>query len=642
MKELRHKLANMVRSNQKYNFKTYKKCAENACGFKVNNEVILDSFLDILISELKNYNFKKTPSKSNYVFKIFKVLNKYASYMEDDSFKEKIEALEKITDSKSLRAYSLAKGLHREETINFFTRIKNEISLLKVQLNIEDEKVFGLATKKEDLEQFLKYLLFDIRNFNYIEILFSQKPDLMNYKNNGKYLLDLILTKYIESLMDLNDNNIVYYEKVVNLFIESPNFKISPEYKKSLIKRLEIFLNTIDISNEKSRIKKKAHLFIESTINRLNNIEPDYSEEEIQKLNDKYGIIIKDDFTIPKAPFKDITCTDMTDRRVITIDGDNTMCFDDAISFDVLPDGTYRVGIYISDVADFIRRPSALDYLAYKQGNSIYLPYNVIPMFPTNLANNVCSLREKEYKNVVAYTFIFSSDFELISDDVRRAIIKVNKNYGTTLVDRILERKDSIEEYELLKKVIAFSEYLQAKNKHVEDYHTLKELTKGTMEKYDYSIGYSALSQYMVFINNFIAERFAKSNGLPFIYRINGSTYNSKQLEFLKAKVELNPELEGIMTQIQGMYVPSLYSTTNLEHKGLGLSSYAHTTNPIRNYASLANQRFILEFLVDKDFSRVEEYSEMLPSMVDDLNGAKDRIEEYKKEYSKIYFKKHD
>ena len=32
----------------------------------------------------------------------------------------------------------------------------------------------------------------------------------------------------------------------------------------------------------------------------------------------------------------------------------------------------------------------------------------------------------------------------------------------------------------------------------------------------------------------------------------------------------------------------------------------------------------------------------MLPSMVDDLNGAKDRIEEYKKEYSKIYFKKHD
>ena len=98
-------------------------------------------------------------------------------------------------------------------------------------------------------------------------------------------------------------------------------------------------------------------------------------------------------------------------------------------------------------------------YLKYGLLNlPLYLPYNVIPMFPTNLANNVCSLREKEYKNVVAYTFIFSSDFELISDDVRRAIIKVNKNYGTTLVDRILERKDSIEEYELLKKVIAFSE----------------------------------------------------------------------------------------------------------------------------------------------------------------------------------------
>ena len=95
-----------------------------------------------------------------------------------------------------------------------------------------------------------------------------------------------------------------------------------------------------------------------------------------------------------------------------------------------------------------------------------------------------------------------------------------------------------------------------------------------------------------------------------------------------------------MMIHVQGMYSPSLYSTVNLGHKGLNLDAYAHTTNPIRNYASLTNQRLILDLLVDQDLSKLEEWRDNLPTIVEDLNASKDKVEEYRREYSKIYFKK--
>jgi len=642
MKELRKKLTALLRSGEKYSLRQLTEYSSEAIGLSLSEEDILDSFFDILIHEINSYNFKHSPDKISYIFRMFKLFNKHIHFMKNefyiDEFSERVLELEKVIKSKEKKSIQVQKGSHKNKVDDFFTRLKNEIVLLKVQLNIKPEEEHNLGVSNKELEEFLKYIVLNIKNYTYVEILYKEHPELMNFKNTGdKYLLDLVLTKYMEALMESNDNDAIYFERVVNLFIESDSFVMSDDYKKSLVKRLSIFLTNLDYSNEKDRLKRKAHLFIESTIENLNNVEHTYCEEEIKKLNSKFGIISKEKAVCPTAPYKDIDCVDMTDRHVITIDGDNTSCYDDAISMDVLPNGNYRVGIYIADVADFIRRPSGLDYFAYKQGNSIYLPNNVIPMFPNRLSTNICSLISHEYRHVLAFTFEFDKNFNLIKDDINRAIVKVRKNYGTTEVDKILERKENIEEYELLKKIIAFSEYLAAKNSSVKDYHKIKELTKGTSADYEDSIGYSALSQYMVFVNNFIAKRFDRERK-PFIYRINSSSYNTHELEELKKKISLNPTLEDIMVHVQGMYTPSLYSTVNLGHKGLNLDAYAHTTNPIRNYASLTNQRIILDLLVDKDYSKEDEWRSTLPTIVEDLNASKDKVEEYRKEYCKIFF----
>ena len=642
MKELRNKLTSILRNDRKHSLKTLKKYAEQSIARKVSEEDILNSFFDILIYEINSYNFKQSPDKINYVFRIFKLINKHINYIKNGditNFANKVKELDKVIEEKEVKSIKVQKGNHKVKVEEFFARLKNETVLLKVQLNIKDEEDINFCVSEEEMEEFLKYVVLNIKNYDYVEILYVQNPDLMNFKIKGdKYLLDKVLTKYLEALKEYNDKDAIYFERVVNLFIENENFQMTEEYKKSLVKRLNVFLDNLEYSTETDRLKKKAHLFLESTIDRLNSVEQDYSDDDIEKLNQKYGIVDKNNIYGPQSISKSIIYTDMTDRRIITIDGDNTSCYDDAISFDILPNGNYRVGIYISDVADYIRKPSRLDYLAYKQGNTLYLPNNIVPMLPNYLATDTCSLVEKEIRYVVAFTFEFNSNFELISDNIKRAAIKVNKNYGTTEVDRLLERKDSLEEYELLKKIIMFSDYLASKNSNVEDYHQIKELLKGN--EYESSIGHSALSQYMVFLNNFVANRFDQDKSLPFIYRINGTVYNTEQLESLKDKIKLNPTLEELMIHVQDMYVPSLYSTINSGHRGLGLDAYAHTTSPIRNYASLTNQRLILDFLVDQNFDRLEEWQDSLPTVVDNLNSSKEKMDEYRKEYIKILAKK--
>src|SRR6195952_507117 len=73
-------------------------------------------------------------------------------------------------------------------------------------------------------------------------------------------------------------------------------------------------------------------------------------EDEIQKRKDVRGILT---FTIDPADAKD---------------------FDDAISFRVLKDGNYEIGVHIADVSYYVEPETALDQTAYERATSVYLP----------------------------------------------------------------------------------------------------------------------------------------------------------------------------------------------------------------------------------------------------------------------------
>jgi hypothetical protein len=57
-----------------------------------------------------------------------------------------------------------------------------------------------------------------------------------------------------------------------------------------------------------------------------------------------------------------------------------------------LPNGNYRIGVHIADVAHFVQPGTALDKEASERGTSVYLVQRVVPMLPRLLCEELCSL----------------------------------------------------------------------------------------------------------------------------------------------------------------------------------------------------------------------------------------------------------
>src|SRR5438552_2828700 len=86
---------------------------------------------------------------------------------------------------------------------------------------------------------------------------------------------------------------------------------------------------------------------------------------------------------------------DFRKRNTITIDPKTARDFDDAIDLEVLPDGSFQLGVHIADVSHFVTAGSAMDAEARYRGTSVYFPDRVIPMLPEKVSNHLCSLNPR-------------------------------------------------------------------------------------------------------------------------------------------------------------------------------------------------------------------------------------------------------
>ena len=113
---------------------------------------------------------------------------------------------------------------------------------------------------------------------------------------------------------------------------------------------------------------------------------------------------------------------DFTDIPFVTIDGEDSKDFDDAVWANYEKEKT-KIMVAISDVSHFVSENDPLDLEAKKRGNSFYFPDRVIPMFPSEISNDICSLVPKKKRKCIIIEVNFQND-NFKDFKIHRAIIR--------------------------------------------------------------------------------------------------------------------------------------------------------------------------------------------------------------------------
>ncbi|WP_457553209.1 ribonuclease catalytic domain-containing protein, partial [Desulfobacula sp.] len=288
--------------------------------------------------------------------------------------------------------------------------------------------------------------------------------------------------------------------------------------------------------------------------------------------------------------FDDPLRQDLTDIPLITIDGQSTLDFDDAISL-VNTETGYTLGIHIVDVDAFIKSNDPIDLAARDRASSIYMPDDKLPMIPPNLSENLCSLKKNELRPGISTIIKMNRFFEIQDYKIVPSIIKVHQQISYSEANLLNGKNDPVT---TLYKIATTLREKRLKAGAIQI--TLPEVNVWLEENQE--IGYlkidrenpsrMLISEMMIFANSLMAEFLAGKN-MPAVFR---SQAQPKQRLFKGIETSLT------LNFMQRKQLSRAVIGTNPEsHSGLGVKAYVTATSPIRRYHDLLTQRQIKAIL---------------------------------------------
>ena len=323
--------------------------------------------------------------------------------------------------------------------------------------------------------------------------------------------------------------------------------------------------------------------------------------------------------------------TDLRKSVLVTIDPDDAKDLDDAVSLEKNADGTYELGVHIADVTHYVAENSALDNEAFNRGTSVYFPNMVLPMLPTQLSNNICSLNPREDRLALSVFMTIDRTGAVAKHKIVESIIKVHTRFTYDTVQKILDQDETavaqyaelVPMFEDMAMLTLLLEQNRRKRGEVvfdvpEPKIILDEKTGKIKDviAYPHWLSHRIIESFMVLCNETIS-RYALEHSLPFVYRIHEKPDQMKVarlIEMLKPfRVEhkitaehasghayqkmidgLDKDIRPIISSLALRSMQKAkYSADCLGHFGLGAKYYCHFTSPIRRYPDLAIHRII-------------------------------------------------
>lgn len=333
---------------------------------------------------------------------------------------------------------------------------------------------------------------------------------------------------------------------------------------------------------------------------------------------------------------------DQRDKNYFTVDGNKKTeleCLsekrdrDDAICIEEYKEG-YKVYVAISDVAEYVKPNSNLDFHAKKNTTSYYLFDQVIPMLPRELSEEALSLNENVDRPVMVCELFINSKGKIKSYDFYEALINskaqlsydlVSKYFKEGCADKFKHLSKDINNFEkvgILRKEyrekhnIVFQnrvEYkLKLKNSKLENIERLEQLDSARYIEELMIASNHCFGKYMndnnvkAIYNKFLGYSEDKKEELleiisKYKLRIEESDlYNFKGYKKIQKKLLKQPE--NVVTLFNRCLEKAILSEIQVPHYGLGLEEgYATFTSPLRKYIDLINHRILKSLLRNEE-----------------------------------------
>ena len=375
---------------------------------------------------------------------------------------------------------------------------------------------------------------------------------------------------------------------------------------------------------------------------------------------------------------------DLRDIVTITIDGDDSKDFDDAVSL-VKKNNGWELGVHIADVSEYVKEGSELDREALKRGTSVYLPDRVIPMLPEILSNGICSLNPDEERLTLSCIMTLDEKGKVKKSRITESGIRSRYRMTYGNVQKILDGDETlIKRYEDIvpmlidmRRVSGLIRMRRVKHGAIDFDLPEAEIIldedgrTSDVRIHERNDATKLIEDFMLIANETVASTFA-AMGTPFIYRIHDDPDEDRirELAFfvtrfgyhMKQKKDGNTgakELQKLIGEAEGTDAERLirtlalramsqakYSTECSGHFGLAMEYYTHFTSPIRRYPDLQIHRIIKEYLrFELDDARAAHYREILGKVADRSSSLERRADEVEREADKLkmveYMQKH-
>lgn len=592
----------------------------------IKRVLLFEGELDLeIINKWLEIDYKET---INIIFEIFYDSIFNCTYEEIYLILNKIEVIVDSIDIDKLKYINnkVREINYRLSKLNINTTEFKNMKLMLIDLN----RKMHLRKEKEDnynAYHFYYHLIFCERDLKTVELVVKNKTDILTVvDDNGKNIFINLLEHYITLT---NKEDIDYFYDVIIIFIHNLDTKL--------------FLGKEEYLEILKKSQDKEH--VQDIIKRIKG----FGKVDMNELERKYHVssIIHSDILREVETFSfNTNGRQVIEGNFVTIDDKEALCLDDAISLVKNKDGSYTYYIAITDVPSLVPYHSKTYYDALARVETLYLIDRNISMYPTCIANDLCSLLPGIPKNVLVYKYLVDPSFNLDPDslDIIRGMVVVDNRLTYDMVDAGTGLDG--ETLEMLERIALVTDVLRSRNNGKEEYRRIENYIKKRADYHpsnfiDRSVSANIVQESMLLVNSSV-PKFFSDRALLYMYR-NHHIHNKGEADLLFKELMRKyngriprQEYEQMIKILSNAYLNAYYSTESTGHEGLGYSYYSHSSSSARRFADSYNQYLTHLQLFSGPLTNATYYAleSEVKEVVEYINEKKKENQKFQNEYN--------